>query len=190
MSTVTLHDLSFRLRFSRAEIVERVAEVARSIRADYADREPVFVVVVNGAMFFAVDLLRLVGIPCTMACIQASSYGSGTQSKGVVDFGGLVPNVREKDVIIVEDIVDTGTTIRAILAKLADQHPRSVAVAAVVNKPAAHAVPVQVQYRCFEMESEFLVGYGLDYAGRGRELTDIYELIADSTSQSPYTNIN
>lgn len=190
MTSVTLHDLSFRLRFSRAEIVERVAEVARDIHADYADREPMFVVVVNGAMFFAVDLLRLVDVPCTMACIQASSYGAGMQSKGVVDFGGLMPNVHGKDVIIVEDIVDTGTTVRAIQAKLAEQLPRSIAVAAVVNKPAAHTEPVHVQYRCFEMESEFLVGYGLDYAGRGRELTDIYELIADVPTQTTETKSN
>lgn len=181
MKTVTLHDLRFRQRFSEQEIRERLLAVAGDLRRDYAASQPVFVVILNGAMFFAVDLLRAVDMPCTMVTLQTSSYGSGTTSSGMVEFISAMPNVHGKDVVIVEDIVDSGTTIHQVCQALASQQPRSVAVAAVVNKPRSHKLKVTVDYCCFEMESEFLVGYGLDYAGLGRELTDIYERIPEES---------
>ncbi|MFM8569724.1 MAG: phosphoribosyltransferase, partial [Candidatus Kapaibacterium sp.] len=185
MKTVTLHDLSFRLRFSEEEIRRRVQEVAAAIRGDYETSRHVFVVILNGGMFFAVDLLRSVGVPCTVATLRTSSYGAGTTSSGVVEFIGAIPDVGGRDVIIVEDIVDTGTTVHLVREALLRQQPRSIAVAAVVDKPGSHAHDVTVDYRCFRAESEFLVGYGLDYAGLGRELTDIFERIPEKTADQP-----
>lgn len=179
MKTIALHDLRFRLRISASEVRERVYAVAQEIRTALVDTEPVFVVVLNGAMFFAVDLLRALDMRSTMVTLQASSYGSGTTSSGAVEILGTLPNVHNKHVVIVEDIVDTGATLYHIHQALMRQQPQSISVAAVVNKPGAHKHDVRVDYCCFQMDAEFLVGYGLDYAEHGRELTDIYERIPD-----------
>ena len=178
MKNLTIHDLHFAVLFEREEIVERVRGVARRINTAYEGCEPMFVVLLNGAMFFAVDLLREVSLPCMVETLRTSSYGHSTVSSGTVQFLTPLPDVRGKDVIIIEDIVDTGLTLRAVIDALKEREPRSLSVAAFINKPESHEQQVQVDYACYTQNVGFVVGYGLDYAGRGREFVDVYERTA------------
>lgn len=156
------------------EIGSRIMEMAAQIDRDYRDRDPLFLAVLNGAFMFTADLMKTVRIPCQVSFIKLASY-SGTQSSGqVTELIGLNENIRGRHLIIVEDIIDTGITVAAILEAVKRYEPASVKVAALLLKPAALKENVSADYTCFEIGNDFVVGYGLDYDGYGRNLPHIY----------------
>ena len=166
---------------SERRIRARVATLGRRIDADYRRCELSFVVVLKGAVVFAADLMRQVTRPCAVDFITASSYGTAARSSGTVTLGGLDRlNVTGSDVLVVEDILDTGRTCTAIIEGLQPMAPASIALCALLRKPGAAALDLPVDYVGFDIPDEFVVGYGLDYAERYRNLRGIYRLrVAD-----------
>lgn len=157
---------------SRAEIDQRVEELGRQISADYQGRELHLVGVLNGAFIFLADLVRQLSIPCQICFLQASSYKDQKVSSGEVT---LMHNLdlNGKDVMVVEDIVDTGLTLKHILEDLHQQKPTSIEICALLSKNIPDKVPVEVKYIGFEIEDRFVVGYGLDFAEKYREVPHI-----------------
>jgi hypoxanthine phosphoribosyltransferase len=165
---------------SARRIRRRVGELAREIEADHRGAKLTLVVVLKGATVFAADLMRQIGIPFVMDFVRASSY-RGTQSSGTVlirDQDGL--DVRGHHVILVEDIVDSGLTINAIIAALRDLRPASLDVCTLLRKSVAGAAPVEIRYKGFDIPDVFVVGYGMDYAERHRNLPGVYRLTLDA----------
>jgi len=162
---------------SSTEIQQRIAELAAKIDADYADREPLLVGVLKGAVIFMSDLARALSRPSTMEFMACSSYGSSTTSSGVVRIlKDLDRDVSGCDILIVEDIIDSGLTLSWLLKNLQARNPASVEVVALLRKPDAIKMPVNVKYVGFDIANEFVVGYGLDYAERYRDLPYIGRL--------------
>ncbi len=162
---------------SSAAIEEKIAELAAKIDADYADREPLLVGVLKGAVIFMSDLARALTRPSTMEFMACSSYGSSTTSSGVVRIlKDLDRDVSGCDILIVEDIIDSGLTLSWLLKNLQARNPASVEVVALLRKPDAIKMPVAVKYVGFDIPNEFVVGYGLDYAERYRDLPYIGRL--------------
>ena len=157
---------------SRAEIDQRVEELGRQISTDYQGRELHLVGVLNGAFIFLADLVRQLSIPCQICFLQASSYKDQKVSSGEVT---LMHNLdlNGKDVMVVEDIVDTGLTLKHILEDLHQQKPTSIEICALLSKNIPDKVPVEVKYIGFEIEDRFVVGYGLDFAEKYREVPHI-----------------
>ena len=163
-----------RILISRDEIAARVAELGEAIGRDYAGRTPVLVGVLKGAVVFTADLLRAIPMAAAMDFMAVSSYGSGTRSTGVVRLtADLSLSIEDRDVIIVEDVIDSGRTISYLRRNLATRHPRSLALCGLLDKVSRREVDVDVDYVGFVIPDEFVVGYGLDYDGRHRELPDL-----------------
>ena len=166
---------------SRDELERIVERLAAAIDADLAGRSPVFIGVLKGCVYFFTDLTRRLSQPVEVDFIQVSSYGASTTSSGsVVLVKDITVDVRDRDVYLVEDIVDTGTTLRDVVRLLEARHPRSVQVVALLSKPSRRQVEVEVSFLGTEIADRFVVGYGLDYAERYRNLPDIRELRADA----------
>ena len=171
---VTIHDKVFRPYLPAAALDEAVSALAARLSTDYAGREPLFVVVLTGAFMFASDLLKRMTEPCEVVFIRVASY-SGTDSTGVVqEVLGLRENIQGRHIIIVEDIVDTGTTMHHLLPTLLAKGPASVEIATLFYKPASLRHELELRYVALEIPNDFVVGYGLDYDGLGRNLPDVY----------------
>lgn len=161
----------------RKAILARVREMAGRISSDYSGREPVFVGVLNGVVFFFADLVMNLSIPCKIDFVRAASYGSGTSSSGTVRLVKDVElPVRGKHVVLVEDIVDTGLTLNRIIRLMGEKGPESVKVCALIDKKERREEQVTIDYCGFEVEEGFLVGYGLDHDEQYRYLPEIYVL--------------
>jgi hypoxanthine phosphoribosyltransferase len=159
------------------QINSRILELAKEIDADYEGREPVLVGILKGAVMFMSDLSRAMERPSTMEFMAVSSYGSGTQSSGVVRIlKDLDTDIAGKDVLIVEDIIDSGLTLSWLLKNLRARNPASISIVTLLRKPDAVKVHIDVTYVGFDIPSEFVVGYGLDYAERYRDLPYIGRL--------------
>ncbi len=159
-------------------IKARVKELAKQISKDYAGREPLVLGVLNGAVFFVSDLVREMTIPLKIDFIRASSYGSGSSSRGFVRFTKEPElTIRGEAVILVEDIVDTGLTINHILMMLGERGPESVKICALIDKLERRDMDVVIDYCGFQVKKGFLVGYGLDYNEQYRYLPDIYAIV-------------
>lgn len=153
------------------DLHHRVRELAKEISRDYADREPLLVCVLKGAVFFLADLMRELEIPCEVDFMAVASYGSATQSSGVVRIlKDLDMPIEGRDVIIVEDIIDSGLTLQYLLRNLRARKPASLAVCALLTKPSRLEVDIQPRYIGFEIPDRFAIGYGLDHAERYRNL--------------------
>lgn len=160
--------------YTAEQLQERVVELAAQIDADYAGRDVLLVGVLNGAVMVVSDLSRAMKSHLTMDWMAVSSYGSGTKSSGVVRIlKDLTTDITDKHVLIVEDIVDTGLTLSWLVRNLKSREPASIEVAAMFRKPEAMTAPVDVKYVGFDIPNEFVVGYGLDYAGKYRNLRDV-----------------
>jgi hypoxanthine phosphoribosyltransferase len=160
-----------RVIVSEAEIAAKVAELARALDGDYAGREILLVGVLKGAVMFMADLARALRTPVSMEFMAVSSYGSATSSSGVVRIlKDLDRDIEGKHVLIVEDIIDSGLTLSWLMRNLASRHPASIEVCTLLRKPEAAKVELPVRYVGFDIASEFVVGYGLDYAERYRDL--------------------
>ncbi len=160
-----------RVIISEADIAAKVAALARAVDDDYAGREVLLVGVLKGAVMFMADLARALRTPVSMEFMAVSSYGSATSSSGVVRIlKDLDRGIEGKHVLIVEDIIDSGLTLSWLMRNLASRHPASIEVCALLRKPEAAKVDLPVRYVGFDIASEFVVGYGLDYAERYRDL--------------------
>lgn len=170
-------DTEPKLVFSKAEIAARVADLAARIESDYAGRTPVFVGVLTGSFIFIADLCRAINLPCEIDFMRVESYGSQTVSSGAarITQGTKLP-LAGKSVIVVDEIVDTGLTLKAILNELTAQGVNDLKVCALVDKKASRRAEVAVDYAGFEIKDGFLVGYGLDAAEHRRNLPDIWLL--------------
>ncbi|MDR0294932.1 MAG: hypoxanthine phosphoribosyltransferase [Prevotellaceae bacterium] len=177
MKKVTLHDKIFALSIPDTEIQQAVEKVAAQINKDMAGETPVFVGLLNGAFMFAADLLKLIEAPCEVSFIKYFSY-AGTQSLGEVsELIGLNTNLKNRTVIILEDIIDTGLTISRLLNDLQSKGLKQVKIATLLFKPDAFKENYAVDYIGISIPNDFIVGYGLDYDELGRNLKDIYTLV-------------
>ena len=159
-----------RVLISAEEIESHVAEIGRQISADYAGKDPIFVGVLKGCFIFMADLMRHVSIPCTMDFMSVSSY-SGTSSTGAVKINkDLNQDIEGRHLILVEDILDSGVTLNYLKNYLQVREPASIAVATLMDKPARRKADIYADYSCFEVPDAFVVGYGLDYNERYRNL--------------------
>jgi hypoxanthine phosphoribosyltransferase len=176
MKNIQLFDKQFQKMFSERVIASRVAELGKTITIDYTGRKPIFLVVLNGAFIFAADLIRACQLDCETAFIKLSSY-TGMHSIGKVKtVMDLTMEVRGRDLIIIEDIIDTGKTMAHFLEALSALQPASIAIATLLLKPDAVQFPVPVAYCGFEIPNKFVIGYGLDFDELGRNLPAIYQL--------------
>jgi hypoxanthine phosphoribosyltransferase len=176
---VVLHDLRFRELVSSSKVQECVKSMADQISADLQGEIPIFLPVLNGAFRLASDLASKVEIPCTFSFIKMKSY-EGTKSTEVVnELIGLDTDISGKTVVVVEDIVDTGNTLEKILTLLEQQNPRKILISSLLLKPEVYNHKRKIDFLGMEISDKFVVGYGLDYDGRGRELNAIYQKVDD-----------
>jgi hypoxanthine phosphoribosyltransferase len=177
MATIRVHDKHFEPYLSAAEIAEQIRKMAAQLNRDYEDKNPLFIAILNGAFMFASDLFKAITIEAEISFIKLASY-KGTKSSGqVITAIGLDLELIGRHVVILEDIVDTGKTLSEFLPQLEHQHPASLKIAALLHKPAATVYPIRVDYLGFSVPDKFLLGYGLDYDGLGRNLPAIYQLV-------------
>jgi hypoxanthine phosphoribosyltransferase len=175
--TWKLNDKYFKKYIHSADLQVKVSELSARINTDLEGKKPLFVIVLNGAFIFASDLLKGVTIDCEMAFVKLSSY-QGTQSSGVVQqIIGLDLDIKGRTIVVIEDIVDTGLTLVRFLETLREMEPAEVKVAACLLKPDAFKSKFPIDYLCYSIPNEFVVGYGLDYDGLGRNSGDIYKIV-------------
>jgi hypoxanthine phosphoribosyltransferase len=160
--------------FSRDQIQTRVAEMGRQIREDLHGEPAVLIGVLKGAAIFLADLARSISADCTFDFVSASSYKSGTQTSGAVQLiKDLDEPIEDKNIVVIEDILDTGVTLSFLYSHFERHKPRSIRIAALLDKPSRRIQPIRADYVGFEIPNEFVVGYGMDYAERYRNLPDI-----------------
>jgi len=171
-----LFDKTFVPLISKEQIQQRVAEIAADISRDYFGKEPLLIAILNGSFIFAADLFRALDITATISFVKLASYKGTTSTGNVITAIGLDENLHDRDVIIVEDIIDTGKTLTKFLPEIFQRGPRSVKIATFLSKPEALAHEVTADYVAFEIGNKFVVGYGLDYDGLGRNFPELYVL--------------
>lgn len=176
MSTIKVHDKNFETYLTEAVIQQRVKEIASQINKDFAGKRPLFIAILNGSFMFAADLFKQLTVESELCFIKLASYKGMKSSGKVVTSIGLEEDLFGKEVIIVEDIVDTGKTLHNFLPKLVHQQPRSMKIATLLHKSEATEYPLTLDYVGFEIPNKFVVGYGLDYDGLGRNLKEIYQV--------------
>ena len=173
---IKVHDKYFVPYMTEVTVLERIAQLAEQIDKDYAGKKPLFIAILNGSFMFASDLFKYISIEAEICFIKLASY-KGTKSTGqVITAIGLDTDIVDRHVVVLEDIIDTGKTLHHYLPQLLSSGPASVKIAVLLNKKEALQFPVQVDYTCFEIPNKFVVGYGLDYDGLGRNSKDIYQL--------------
>ena len=177
MQTIQVRDKSFSLFISEKEILKEVKRIATQINKDYAGKEPVFLAVLNGSFIFASDLMKEVHLPCEISFVKLASYQGVNTTEKIREVIGLNVDLTDRPVIIVEDIVDTGLTMAHMLDVLKQQNPASIDICTLLLKPGKLQVDLNIRYCCLEIPNDFIVGYGLDYDGYGRNTRDIYTLI-------------
>lgn len=177
MNIVQVKDKQFALYISQDTIKERVKEVASAIEADLKDKNPLFLVILNGSFIFAADLLRNMMFPCEITFIRMSSYEGTNTTGNVKQVLGLRESIEGRTVVIVEDIIDTGYTMQEMLRILKEKKPAEVYVTSLFVKPNNIKVDIKIDYKCFDIDNDFIVGYGLDYDQHGRNFPDIYKVV-------------
>src|SRR5580765_7778434 len=175
MAVIKVHDKSFETYLSEETILHRVKEIALAISKDYTGKRPLFIAILNGSFMFASDLFKQLTIEAELCFIKLASYKGMKSSGKVVTSIGLEEDLFGKDVIIVEDIVDTGKTLHRFLPKLVHQQPKSLKIATLLHKSEATEYPLVLDYVGFIIPNKFVVGYGLDFDGLGRNLREIYQ---------------
>lgn len=176
--TITLGDKSFRLYITEQQILSAVRQMADRINQDYAGKTPLIVPILNGSFMFASDLVKHLTCQCEISFIKASSYRGTTSTGELTSLIGINEDVKGRDIILVEDIIDTGHTLAKIVPATEALEPASVKVATLLFKPKALKTDLRIDYVGMEIPNEFIVGYGLDYDGLGRNLREIYQVIA------------
>lgn len=177
MDKIKVRDREFTVSIPEAKILQRVAEVAAQINNDLKNENPLFLAVLNGSFVFAADLMRCMEMPCEISFVRMASY-EGTSSTGKVkQLIGLKEEIKGRTVVIVEDIIDSGLTMKNLLATLEEKQPKDIRIAALLVKPGNLQVDLDIPYCCFDIPNDFIIGYGLDYDGEGRNLRSIYTVV-------------
>ena len=177
MSSIKVHDKEFFSYITSQEIEEQVARIAAEINRDYEGKKPLFIAILNGAFIFAADLFKHLTVEAEICFIKLASY-KGVKSTGkVITAIGLDIDLYSREVIIIEDIVDTGKTLSQFLPQLEHHHPASLKIASLLHKPEAMIHPIKIDYLGFTIPNKFVIGYGLDYDGLGRNIKEIYQLM-------------
>lgn len=177
MDTIKILDKTFKTFIPESEIQKRVAAVAEKINHDMAGKNPLLLAVLNGSFIFAADLIRYLTIPCEISFVKLASYQGTTSTGKIKEIIGINENLENRDVIIVEDIVDTGNTMKRMLETLGTRNTRSLHICTLLVKPGKLQVPLNIEYCAMEIPNDFIVGYGLDYDQQGRNLRDIYTVV-------------
>jgi hypoxanthine phosphoribosyltransferase len=177
MANIRVHDKQFEPYISASDISGRIKEVAGQLNRDFEGKRPLFIAILNGSFMFASDLFKQLTIEAEICFIKLASY-KGTKSTGhVITAIGLDMDIIGRDVVIIEDIVDTGKTLSEFLPQLQHQQPASMKIVALLHKPEATVYPIKIDYLGFSIPNKFVVGYGLDYDGIGRNVKEIYKLV-------------
>jgi hypoxanthine phosphoribosyltransferase len=177
MELIQVHDKKFRLFITEAQIQKEVARIASEMNRDLADKDPIFLGILNGAFMFASDLYKQLTFPCQITFLKLASY-SGTYSTGSVkQLIGIGQDLKDRVVVVLEDIVDTGVTLETIIRQLSGYQPREIRVATLLHKPEATLTEVKLDYLGMNIPNDFILGYGLDFDGYGRNFKEIYQLV-------------
>ena len=177
MKEIRIIDKDFRELLTGKVIQQRIEELARQINNDLTGKEVVFLGILNGAFLFAADLIRRIDFPARISFVKLASY-QGTSSSGTIkELIGWNEDIKNKTIVVVEDIVDTGNTLERIVDELVIRKASEIKIAAMLFKPAAYTKSIPLDYIGFEIPNDFVVGYGLDYDGFGRNLSSVYTLI-------------
>ena len=176
MSTIKVHDKTFSTFLSESAINEQVKRIAQEINTDYKGKTPLFIAILNGSFMFASDLFKELEIEAQVCFIKLASYQGVKSTGNVVTSIGLDVSLKDREVIVIEDIVDTGKTLHDFLPQIMDQNPSSVKLATLLHKPEALKYSLTIDYVGFSIPNKFVVGYGLDYDGLGRNLREIFQL--------------
>ena len=179
MSIVKIKDKTFKTSITEREIRDRVKAVAERISHDMEGKNPLLLGVLNGSFIFAADLMRELTIPCEISFVKLASYQGITSTGKVHEVLGINEDLAGRHIVIVEDIVDTGKTMKQMIESLGTRNPASVHVCTLFVKPDKLQEPIDIEYACFSIPNDFIVGYGLDYDQQGRNLKDIYTLLED-----------
>lgn len=176
MATIVVHDKNFEPYLTAEEINSRIKFIAHQLNTDYSDKRPLFIAILNGSFIFAADLFKELVIDAEICFIKLASYKGSKSTGHVVTAIGLDVDLFGRDVVIIEDIVDTGKTLHEFLPQLRHQQPASLKIVALLHKPDATIFPMHIDYLGFSIPDKFVVGYGLDYDGLGRNIPEIYRL--------------
>ncbi len=178
MKQVTLHDKTFELSIPAEQIQKAVGEVAAQINRDYQGSNPIFLIILNGSFMFAADLLKQITFNCETSFVKLASYSGTESTHNVRELIGLDESIRGKRIIILEDIIDSGITMEHMLESLKAFKPADVRIATFLLKPDALTKDIKIDYVGIKIPNDFIVGYGLDYNGHGRNLSDIYKILS------------
>ena len=177
METIRIKDKQFKTFITEEQILKEVARVGEEINRDLADANPLFVSVLNGSFMFTADLMKHVSVPCEISFVKLASY-AGTSSTGKVkELVGLNDDITGRTIVIVEDIIDTGLTMERLIETLKARNPKEIRIATLLVKPDKLKVDLDIKYIAMSIPNDFIVGYGLDYDGFGRNYRDIYTVI-------------
>ena len=176
MDIITVKDKTFKPFISEEKLQESIRKVAAKINDDYQGISPIFLGVLNGSFMFFADLLKSIDLACTVSFVKLASYEGTTTTGTVNELIGLNEDVSGRDIILIEDIVDTGNTLVKLYDILADKNPNSIKIATLLYKPEAYKKNHTIDYVGIEIPNAFVLGYGLDYDGLGRNLSSIYVL--------------
>ena len=177
MSTIKIHDKTFKISYPEKNILEKVKAIAERLNHDMEGKNPLFLAVLNGSFVFAADLMRMITIPCEISFVKLASY-QGTMSSGKIkEVIGINEDISGRTVVIVEDIVESGLTMKRMLESLGTRNPAAIHICTLLLKPDRLKVDLNVEYAAMEIPNDFIVGYGLDYNQQGRNLRDIYTLV-------------
>lgn len=177
MGLIRVHDKTFSPYLTQEEIETRVSFIAEQLNTDYSGKKPLFIAILNGSFIFASDLFKHLHIQAEICFIKLASYKGSRSTGHIVTAIGLDVDIYGRDIVIIEDIVDTGKTLTEFLPQLNHQQPASLRIVALLHKAEATVYPVPVDYLGFTIPDKFVVGYGLDYNGLGRNIPEIYKLV-------------
>ena len=177
MNRIVIKDKTFEVSMTEEVIKKRVAELAETISRDMADKNPLFLAVLNGAFIFAADLMRGITIPCEISFVKLASYQGTTSTGHIKEVIGINEDLTGRTVIILEDIVESGLTIKRMIESLGTRNPASVHICTLFFKPERLKEEINLDYVAFEIPNDFILGYGLDYDQQGRGLKDLYTLV-------------
>ena len=177
MGEITIKDKRFRTSIPEAEIMEKVAQVAERINKDMEGKNPLLLAVLNGSFMFAADLMRMITIPCEISFVKLASYQGTTSTGKVREVIGINEDLSGRTVIIVEDIVESGLTVKRMIESLGTRNPESIHICTMLLKPEKLQAPLNIEYAAMTIPNDFIVGYGLDYDQQGRNLRDIYTIV-------------
>lgn len=179
MSVVQILDKKFKTSIPASEIKERVKAVSERINNDLKDKNPLFLAVLNGSFIFAADLMREITIPCEISFVKLASYQGTTSTGKITEVIGINEELSGRCIVIVEDIVDTGLTMKRMLETLGTRSPAEIHICTLLVKPDKLQVDLNIEYAAMKIPNDFIVGYGLDYNQQGRNLRDIYTVVED-----------